>query len=128
MTIHVRVAFLCHILVELPASIGFFLHPSATLAVEQPEAHAVIRQYALLLNSTNLIAWVFLFAASSDSARRVAAALALYHTGPMMRAWGKIRVKRGTSKILAGWSEPRLHLGVHGICVVALLGEALRLW
>ena len=129
MTISLHLPFLFHIVIELPASIAFFLHPSATLATAQPHADAIIRQYALLLTSSNLIAWAFLFQSSSSSSRHVAAALALYHVGPIVRAWGRIRAQEDTTtRMVEGWRGPRLHLAAHGICLVALMGEALQLW
>ncbi|KAL9052935.1 MAG: hypothetical protein Q9206_004110 [Seirophora lacunosa] len=56
-----QLPFLFHIIVEVPASIAFFLHPSMTLSQRQGHAHAVIRQYALLLMASNLIAYAFSF-------------------------------------------------------------------
>ncbi len=125
MTAPIHLPFLFHILVELPASVGFFLRPSATLPAAQPDAHALIRQYALLLLSTNLIAGAFLFEPSSPSSRRVAGAFALYHVGPIVRAWNRVSAGEGTTRISEGWKGPWLHLAVHGICAVALTGEAL---
>lgn len=121
----IHLPFLFHIIVEFPALVGFFLRPSATLAAPQPHAHAVIRQYALLLTSTNLIAGAFLFNPSSPLSAQVAAALALYHVGPLMRASNKIRAGEGRR---GDWGGPWLHLGVHGICAAALMGEAFQLW
>ncbi|KAI9871303.1 MAG: hypothetical protein M1830_003058, partial [Pleopsidium flavum] len=54
------IPFLLHILLELPASILFFLRPSTQLPHPHPPSHALIRQYAILLLSSNLIAFVFL--------------------------------------------------------------------
>jgi hypothetical protein len=124
----IHLPFLFHIIVEFPASVGFFLRPSATLVVPQPHAHAVIRQYALLLASTNLVAGAFLFNPSSPSSAQVAGALALYHVGPLMRAWNRIRAEERTKCEQGDWRGPWLHLGVHGICTAALMGEAFQLW
>lgn len=128
MTIKTHIPFLFHIVVELPASIGFFFHPSATLAVVQPHAHSVIRQYALLLTLTNLVAWTFLFEDSSPLSRRIAAALGLYHVGPIIRSWNRTKADEGTIRMRGGWRGPWLHLGVHVVCAVALIGEALGFW
>ena len=88
----INIPFLLHILGELSASAGFFLRPSQTLRKPQPEAHAVIRQYALLLTSTNLIAAIFLFQGHATViSAKVAGALALYHLGPLTRAAMKVR-------------------------------------
>ncbi|KAI4280105.1 MAG: hypothetical protein L6R35_005975 [Caloplaca aegaea] len=74
-----RRPFLLHMIVELPASIAFFLNPSMTLSQSQPHAHAVIRQYALLLMSSNIIAYNFIFRSPDETSASVAAALAVYH-------------------------------------------------
>lgn len=128
MTIPIHLPFLFHIIVEIPASVGFLLHPSATLAAAQPEAHGVIRQHALLLTSTNLVAWNFLFEDSSPLSGRIAAALALYHVGPIMRSWNRTKAEEAATRMPGGWRGPWLHLGVHGVCAVALMGEALGFW
>lgn len=128
MTIPIHLPFLFHIIIELPASMVFLVYPSATLAAAQPHAHGVIRQHALLLTSTNLVAWTFLFETASPSSGRVAAALALYHIGPIVRAWKRIRAGEGKTRMFGGWRGPQLHLGVHGICAMALMGEALEVW
>ena len=128
MTIPIHLPFLFHIIVELPASIGFFFHPSATLAIVQPHAHSVIRQHALLLTSTNLIAGTFLFEDSSPLSGRVAAALGLYHLGPITRSWNRIKAEEGTMRMWDAWRGPWLHLGAHILCVLALMGEALGVW
>ena len=125
---HIHVPFLFHIIVELPASIAFFFHPSATLAVVQPHAHSVIRQHALLLTSTNLVAWTFLFEDPSPLSARIAAALGLYHVGPIVRSWNRTKADEGTMSMRERWRGPWLHLGVHLVCVVALMGEAMGFW
>lgn len=120
--------FLFHLIVEVPASIGFFFYPSATLAEVQPHAHSVIRQYGLLLTSTNLVAWTFLFEDPSPLSGRVAAALGLYHVGPIVRSWTRTKGDEGTTNMRERWRGPWLHLGVHVFCAVALMGEALGFW
>ena len=107
-----NIPFFLHILGEFGASASFFLRPSQTLRKPQPEAHAVIRQYALLLTSTNLIAAIFLFQdhATAISAK-VAGALALYHLGPLTRAVMKVRTgeKMGIWEGLGGaWVHVRI--------------------
>ena len=75
-----NIPFFLHILGEFGASVGFFFRPSQTLQRPQPHAHGVIRQYALLLTSTNLIAAIFLTQNHpTEISRKVAGALALYH-------------------------------------------------
>ena len=114
-----------HLLVETPASIGFLLFPSASLPKPQPQAHAVIRQYGLLLGSTNLIVAILLMSRFSMPGvdydlleRRVAGALALYHLGPLSRATARIYRQEDTQYVLAG---PWLHMILHAICFAALL-------
>jgi hypothetical protein len=113
-----------HVLVEIPAAIGFLLFPSATLSKSQPEAHAVLRQYGILLFSTNIIVAFFLSSKMSmpESVyefleRRVAGALALYHVGPLCRAAARIYRQGRAQHVLTG---PWLHLALHGICFISL--------
>ncbi len=125
--------FLFHVILETPAVIAFALFPSATLRMKQPEAHPVIRQYALLLLTTILIAVLFAFQsddvqASSLHAQKleyqVAGALSLYHVGPMIRAIGKL-----TNRDIGGLQMmPCVHLLSHGICCTALAGRAYQIW
>ncbi len=114
-----NVPFLLHILIELPASLNFFFRPSATLKVKQPHAHAVIRQYAILLLTSNLIAGIFLFAPSDAVSSNVSGALALYHFGPLVRAGCRIWDWEGSSK--EGLGGPWVHLVLHMICAGALI-------
>jgi len=75
---HFNIPFLIHFLGDFGASYGFCVRPSSTLLELQPYAHPVIRQYALLLISTHLIAANFLFQEHPSSiSYRVAGALAL---------------------------------------------------
>lgn len=126
MTEHFSIPFLLHILIEIPAAGGFFLRPSLTLQTPQPAAHGVIRQYALLLASTSLIAAVFLFQPPSTVSCQVAGALALYHVGPFMRALSRTRSEESI-RICEGLGEPRLHVVLHGLCITALAREALNI-
>ena len=128
------IPFLLHLLVELPAAFAFAIYPSATLPVPQPYAHAVIRQYALLLLSINIIAAIFIFrdheAYTIDydglTERRVAGALALYHCGPLIRAgrriWKGEKGKRGLS------GQPWVHFVAHTVCGMALAGRNTNWW
>lgn len=114
-----------HILVEIPATIGFLLFPSASLPEPQPQAHAVIRQYGMLLGSTNLIVGILLISRLSMPGTvygllegRVAGALALYHLGPLSRAAARIYRRENTGSVLFG---PWLHIFLHAVCFVSLL-------
>lgn len=127
--------FILHILVEVPAAFTFALFPSATLVRPQPDAHAVIRQYGLLLLSTNIIASVFTF---QDYKRTpfedqicqieawVAGSLALYHLGPLIRAAFRSWRERERRRHFVG--QPWLHTIAHGICSIALGGRSLHWW
>lgn len=127
--------FILHILVELPAAFAFALFPSATLLRPQPEAHALIRQYGLLLLSTNMIAALFVFRHHKqnlvdDHNRRieawVAGSLAVYHLGPLVRAGSRHWKGVENRKRLLG--KPWVHAIAHGICLIALAGHSLKLW
>lgn len=126
MPLHFSIPFFLHILTEVPASGSFFLHPSLTLQTPQPGAHGVIRQYALLLASTTLIAAIFLLQPPSKTSCQVAAALALYHVGPLTRAVSRARAEESI-RIRGGLGWPWVHAGFHGLCIAALIQEALTL-
>ena len=118
-----------HLCTEIPASISFALHPSGTLPIVQPFAHPIIRQYALLLSSSNLIAGAFVFCSDDELhhtsiERIVTAALALYHLGPVMRALNRCRNKISHEEWLA---HPMLHLIVHMVCATSLGWKVLWL-
>ena len=134
--VNIASPFVLHMILECPAVIAFGLFPSATLRSEQPEAHPVIRQYALLLFTSILIAACFASQPFDTQAgnihvqrleQQVAGALALYHIGPMMRAASKITDKE-ISKTRGFRMMPFLHLLSHGVCGMALAGRACRLW
>lgn len=115
-----------HITGEMGASYQFFFRPSATLGESQPHAHAVIRQYALLLMSTNLIAAVFLFQEQPTSIScRIAGALALYHLGPLTRAVLKIRDENGM-RVVDGLGGAWVHAIYHTTTFGLLLWESTR--
>jgi hypothetical protein len=114
-----------HILVEIPATIGFLLFPSASLRKPQPQAHAVIRQYGMLLGSTNLIVAVLLISRFSMPGvvyevleRRVAGALALYHLGSLSRAAARIYCGENAQSVFTG---PWLHMLLHAVCFATLI-------
>ncbi|PQE27656.1 hypothetical protein CJF30_00007980 [Rutstroemia sp. NJR-2017a BBW] len=117
--------FLLHTLIELPASLNFFLHPSSQFTPPAPQAHAVIRQYALLLFSSSLISLIFGLRPVDGTSRNVAGALGVYHFGPLVRAglrvWGGDT--GGEKKGIVG--GPWVHLVVHAVCGVGLMGVFL---
>ena len=120
------IPFLMHIIVEFPAAITLAFNPSGTLPVMQHDAHAIIRQYALLLMSSNFIASILALQDSqlpglNPVSQGVAVSLAFYHLGPAVRAIGRIRRRDETQSFLA---NPRLHVSAHILCATALLGRA----
>ena len=123
----IRIPFFLHIIGEFGAATGFFLRPSQTLNRPQPDAHAVIRQYALLLTSTNLIAAIFLFQSQPTTvSTKVAGALALYHLGPLTRAY--LKARRGERMgIWEGMGGAWVHIVFHSIVTAALAWEATLL-
>lgn len=127
--------FIFHVLVELPAAFAFIIFPSSTLSRPQQEAHAVIRQYGLLLLSTNIIASIFISEArhrssSDDRFWRmeawVAGSLAVYHLGPLLRAGSRTWMAEGRSRTLL--EQPWVHALVHGITLISLAGRSLHTW
>lgn len=119
-----RFALGLHLVIETIAAINFLFRPSATLAEPQPHSHGVIRQYAVLLLSTNIIVAVVLKRAVSDEiTEQIAAAVALYHAAPLVRASSKIR--KGKSDDALGW--PWLHAVAHLVCAVSLVAASFHL-
>ena len=123
--------FILHIVVELPAATSFALFPSATLAIPQPHAQAVIRQYSLLLISTVIIAAIFVPQdRKGDRAtmqeRSVASALGLYHLGPLVRAAHRSRTREGSGRLVL--DQPWLHVLMHVLCCLSLCGRGWLWW
>ena len=108
--------FLLHVLIEVPACINFFFRPSATLPIPHPLASAIIRQYALLLMTSNIIAILFIPRPADVLSGQVAGALALYHFGPLVRAISRIRDGESSNALGGPW----LHALLHGMSVVWL--------
>lgn len=113
-------AFVLHIVIEVPAAINFMFQPSKQLAVYTPHAHAVIRQYAVLLLSSILIAALFAPRPVDDLGRGVAGSLAIYHVGPFLRSWGRLR-SQAKQSLPVLISEAALYLVCHLLCGTALL-------
>ena len=123
---YVNLPFFIHILGEFGASCGFWFRPSATLDRPQPDAHPIIRQYALLLVSTNLIAGIFLFQDQpSKISCQVAGALAFYHLGPLTRAALKVRDGQQIG-FREGMGGTWIHLAFHSIATAGLIWEATK--
>ncbi|CAL3962792.1 unnamed protein product [Diplocarpon coronariae] len=129
-----NIPFLIHVVLETPASLNFFLRPGNQLAAPAPQAHALVRQYAALLLSSNLVALVFAFRDVDETSQRVAGALAVYHVAPLVRAVGRIgngtEGERGASRRASGREEaegglggPWLHAATHACALGALVWE-----
>ncbi|KAH7346444.1 hypothetical protein BKA65DRAFT_502449 [Rhexocercosporidium sp. MPI-PUGE-AT-0058] len=121
----INLAFLIHALLELPASLNFFFRPNEQLSSPAPQAHALIRQYAILLLSSNIIALIFAFRPVDETSGRVAGALAVYHAAPLVRAVGRITSKEeGYGKGLGGpWVHGVVHAAALGALGWLFLGE-----
>lgn len=109
-----RNAYLVHAIIETPACLNFFLRPSGQLTRHAPQAHGVIRQYAVLLLSSIITALSFAFREPDPLSGQVAAAFALYHLAPMVRASGRLMGRH------AVW-EPLLFLAAHGLCLAGFV-------
>ena len=115
-------SFLLHAIVETPACLNFLLFPDDQLTVAAPQAHAIIRQYAVLLFCSVIIAVIFAHRAMPDiTSGNVAGALAFYHIGPLVRAWARIdtRAPSDTQRTPL-LKDPVLHFVVHSICLGSL--------
>lgn len=113
-----KLPFWLHILIELPASLNFFFNPSEQLSSPAPQAHAIIKQYAVLLLVSNLISLIFALRPLDRTSRKVAGALALYHLAPLIRAASRI----GNDQYGMGLGGPIVHMIVHGLCFLGLIG------
>ena len=111
--------FWLHFLIELPASMNFFLNPSEQLSSPAPQAHPIIKQYAVLLFVSTLIALIFALRPIDGTSRNVAGALSVYHLAPLVRAGS--RIAEGSGEYGKGLGGPMLHLAVHLLCFVGLL-------
>ena len=116
-----QLAFGLHLMVELPACINFFFRPSATLGRSQPHAHGVLRQYALLLLVTNIIALLLLMSPRNCLTGRISGAFALYHFGPFIRAISRIRNGERENALGGPW----LHAMLHAITAATLVSGFL---
>lgn len=115
-----NLGFLVHILVETPASFNFFFFPSKQLGAHTPQAHAVIRQYAVLLLSSVFLAAIFVARDPDDMSSKVAATLALYHVAPLVRSLARLH-RQAQARAAIILSEAFLYLTVHSVCFAALL-------
>jgi len=110
-----KLPFVLHAVVEIPASINFMLYPSRQLGEYTPQAHAIIRQYAILLLTSVLISLIFATRPTDDLSRAVAGALAIYHIGPTLRCLAQLRQRPAPFRGFV-LSEAFLYLIVHILC------------
>jgi hypothetical protein len=113
--------FLVHAILEIPASVNFFLNPSGQLRIYSPHAHAVIRQYAVLLLSSVIVSLLFFMRNPDELSGQVAGAFLIYHLAPVVRATGRLRRNH------AVW-QPLLFLASHGVCFAGLMGWCWNLY
>lgn len=119
-TMDYNLAFLLHAAIEVPAAINFMLFPSKQLGKDTPNAHPVVRQYALLLVASVLIAIVFAVRETDEISRVVAGCLAIYHPGPALRSFARLRNQYKRSEPLLA-SEAFLYLICHILTGSALI-------
>lgn len=125
-----RFGFLLHVVVEIPACMMFCLFPSRQLGVHTPQAHSLIRQYAVLLLTSIIIAVKFAQRPVDDLSGHIAGALAIYHVGPFLRALSQIEKRRRStqprgvassdSRSLWLLMEPILYAFAHAITGILL--------
>lgn len=119
-----NMAFMLHIIIEVPAAINFMVQPSKQLGIYTPHAHAIIRQYAVLLVSSILISVIFVSRPLDSLTRNVAGSLAIYHVGPFLRSWSRLQsqAKQSLPVLL---SEAALYLICHLLCGMTLISCCL---
>lgn len=132
MMIITAIAFLLHATLALFASLNFLklssqtpdttLIPSTNLTIRP-----VIRSYALLLLSTSIVSFVLGSQVLADAfslrvTRWIALGMGVYHVGPILRAWE--RVKNGNEGKELGGPVVHLitHLLVEGLLVFGMMG------
>ncbi len=114
-----NLCFLLHIIIEIPAFLNFFVFPSGQLGTATPHAHAVIRQYALLILSSVLVSFAFLRRPADCLSGQVAGALAVYHFGPSVRSLNRLSRRMQLKKPLIP-SEAAFYLLLHSLCGASL--------
>jgi len=114
-----NLGFLFHIIIETPALFNFFVFPSKQLGTHTPHAHAVIRQYAVLILTSNLVALNFVWRPVDELSGKIAGALAVYHIAPSVRSIIRLQRQAHDGRPLIP-SEAFLYLVVHTICGAAL--------
>ena len=113
--------FFIHAILETPAFLNFLLNPSGHLRIYSPQAHAVIRQYAVLLLSSVMVSLIFASRDPDELSGQVAGALSVYHLAPIVRAMGRLTGQQSV------W-QPVLFLASHGVCLAGLMGWCWELY
>lgn len=117
--------FLHHAIAEIPASLQFFFFPSRQLGRPTPRAHPVIRQYALLLFCSVLIASIFALRPDGTAEDKtlngqVALVLGFYHVGPILRSGARVLEVR-----TKGWGAREVEAAWYVVAHVVLGGRLL---
>lgn len=114
-----NIAFMLHAIFETPAAINFMIFPSRQIGSFTPQAHPIIRQYALLLLSSVLVSIAFALRPTDDLTRSVAGSFAIYHVGPAVRSLGRLKQQASRHQSIF-LSEAFLYLVVHLCCGLSL--------
>ena len=119
-----NVCFVLHAAIETPAALNFMFLPGRQIrGMPAPQAYPIVRQYALLLLSSVLIAAAFAYRPTDDLTKWVAGSFSVYHLGPTVRSWNIL------TSSSAGWShrwasEAGLYFVVHVLCGIMLFIHA----
>jgi hypothetical protein len=119
----VKLAFLLHTVVELPAAFTFIFRPNVQLPNASPDAVLILRNYGGLLLATVGLSSAMYWRNSFDSvSQTVAFSLASYHVWPLARAVSRLRHNIGLEgqqgKTLGG---PALAGALHAGLFAALI-------
>jgi len=114
-----NIAFVLHAVIETPAAMNFMLFPSRQIGSFTPQAHPLIRQYALLLLSSVLISVAFTVRPADDLTGMVAGCFSIYHVGPAIRSLTRLKEQAGRQQPIF-LSEAFLYLAVHVCCGLSL--------
>ncbi|KAL8304499.1 hypothetical protein RB597_004343 [Gaeumannomyces tritici] len=138
-----KLPLILHILVETAAARSFILQPRSQLPLERArdpaaraEADLILKNLGGALLTTNLVAVALVLRPDDEfldrTGRLIVLALASYHVWPAYRALARIfrpasaaaAVER-TPKSSAPLGGPPVHLAVHTVCFLGLLGSGL---
>ncbi|KAL8371135.1 hypothetical protein RB595_001130 [Gaeumannomyces hyphopodioides] len=146
-----KLPLILHILVETAAARSFILQPRSQLPLEQPrdhdaaaaaaaaaaetaraEADLILKNLGGALLATNLVALALVLRPDDQALDRTGhltvLALASYHVWPAYRAFARIFRPAAASRAAgsrAPLGGPPVHLAVHAVCFLGLLGSSL---